>query len=95
MAYLQYVPELTFFFLTNDSKDKQMIDSTDVFMGVIFLFLFPWIESEFQICRYEDMYNLIQTLLLNIGTGVIPLVVMISLYIQVIKVVRKQVSNLL
>nr|XP_022303298.1 adenosine receptor A1-like [Crassostrea virginica] len=51
-------------------------------------------KSEFQICRYEDMYNLIQTLLLNIGTGVIPLVVMISLYIQVIKVVRKQTRSI-
>lgn len=52
------------------------------------LFLGP----DFKICRYEDMFNVLQTLLMNLATGLTPLGVMIFLYIRIVKVVRAQVN---
>lgn len=51
-----------------------------------------FLGSDFKICRYEDMFNVLQTLLMNIATGLTPLGVMIFLYIRIVKVVRTQVN---
>lgn len=51
-----------------------------------------FLGSDFKICRYEDMFNVLQTLLMNLATGLTPLGVMIFLYIRIVKVVRTQVN---